>query len=138
MKDLLELHLAKCKIKWLFLGLLVTCIGSCNIHQSDEQALNLAHCQMHCRENLELCHATCSNHCAHCENSAAASAACGYDQYLQEIEVQGGIIARELNSYRDPLQCRKITCNCSADFNLCSQGCTGIIQKQLRAKPYCT
>jgi hypothetical protein len=45
---------------------------------------------------------------------------------------------RGLKSYHDPLQCRKVTCNCPSDFITCNQGCTGVIQKKLRSVPYCT
>lgn len=44
---------------------------------------------------------------------------------------------RELNSYRDPLQCRKVTCDCLSDFAICKKGCTGVIPTKLQAVPYC-
>jgi hypothetical protein len=42
-----------------------------------------------------------------------------------------------LNSYRDPLQCRKVTCNCHADYQVCIQSCSGVIHKQLRVASAC-
>ncbi len=121
-------------------GVLSLCILislSCTKQQNDEGFLHLSQCQTHCRKQFELCNTLCVNHCAHCNQVADESAEERYGKYVQEQEIQGETIAREVDSYRDPLKCRKVTCNCSADFTICEQGCTGIIQKQLRAKPYC-
>jgi hypothetical protein len=122
----------------ILFGFMIFSLLSCANQQNTEELHSISQCQTNCRELYELCKTQCLNHCAHCTEVADESAADRYEQYVQEQEVQGGTIARELNSYIDPLQCRKITCNCSADFTICDQGCTGVIQKQLRAKPYCT
>lgn len=66
-------------------------------------------------------------------NSAMKS----YGRYVHEQEVQGGMVIQELKSYRDPLQCRKVSCNCMADYNVCVQGMSGIIHKRLQVNPAC-
>ncbi|WP_081964831.1 acyltransferase [Legionella norrlandica] len=99
---------------------------------------SLNQCQQICLEHLEYCKQNCTNNCRNCSSSATISAQKNYLKYLHEIEVRGGYITRGLQSYRDPLQCRKVTCNCAADFNVCNQGCTGVIQKRLLPVPYCS
>jgi hypothetical protein len=40
-------------------------------------------------------------------------------------------VSRDLNSYRDPLQCRKVTCDCLADNNVCKASCRGLTPQVL-------
>lgn len=112
--------------------------SSCTTQQDRDRATTIAQCKISCSEQLDYCRELCLNNCPNCSAHAEYSTAKHYRKYLCQEEIQGGVIMRELNSYRDPLQCRKVTCNCSADYNICIQSCTGVIQKQLRALPYCT
>lgn len=95
-------------------------------------------CKMACMKQYHFCASKCVDNCPTCSAKAHQFAARNYAKYLNELKIEGGINDRELNSYRDPLQCRKISCNCVADFNTCNQGCTGVIQKRLLNVPYCT
>jgi hypothetical protein len=94
-------------------------------------------CLAVCAKRFESCKAICTNNCSICSENATQSAIKNYTNYVHEKRVEGGTIMRGLKSYRDPLQCRKVTCNCYADLSTCEQNCTGIIHKQLRAVPYC-
>ena len=94
-------------------------------------------CMSVCVQHLESCKRNCTNNCINCSFSATDTAAVNFFKYTNEIQVQGGYINRRLKSYRDPLQCRKVTCNCTSDFLTCKQSCTGIIQKRLQSLPYC-
>ncbi len=96
-----------------------------------------AACKNSCKERLKTCNQVCDNGCNECSLDAKCATARNYSRYIHEQNIQGGIIARELNSYRDPLQCRKTTCNCLADFNVCTQSCTGLIHKRLQVGPAC-
>lgn len=102
-----------------------------------QSAQEQAACKKNCIERLKVCSQVCDNSCQKCSLAANCSAARNYSRYKHEQYVQGGIIARELKSYRDPLQCRKTTCNCTADFNVCTQSCTGLIHKRLQVGPAC-
>lgn len=95
-------------------------------------------CKQLCLDKFNSCTSTCVNNCRACSLESSYNSGKNYTKYVHEQQIQGEIIARELNSYRDPLKCRKITCNCSADLNTCTQGCTGVIHKRLQTVPFCT
>lgn len=99
---------------------------------------SIRQCLKQCTIHYENCKPTCDNNCANCQMQAYKKAAVNYQRYAQQLKISGGYNVRELRSYRDPLQCRKVTCNCSADFLACRQACTGSIHKVLQAAPYCT
>ena len=122
----------------VLLIVMVMFLSSCT-HNSDNEdiPINFASCKMSCDKQAQACVATCRNSCDRCEAFREVSSSAYYKHYVHEQVVQGGTIARELNSYRDPLQCRKTTCDCLADFNVCLQLCRGVIQKQLRKAPKC-
>jgi hypothetical protein len=127
-----------------FLSRLVICVAciimlSCNSMTSSLQSKNTQNqCMQVCFKHLDFCKQHCDNNCRRCSRTATIEARNDYVKYLHEIKIRGGILTRGLNSYRDPLQCRKVTCNCASDFNTCKQGCTGIIHKKLQAIPYCS
>ena len=95
-------------------------------------------CLAQCTQRFDSCKTLCTNNCAVCSAKANQSMKKDYAEYVHEQQVEGGYVMRGLKSYRDPLQCRKVSCNCYADLSTCEQNCTGIIRKQLRAVPYCT
>lgn len=114
----------------LMVALLAGCI------QSTVTPQQLA-CLQTCENQLADCMKVCQNSCANCGVSATKSAANDFKQFKHQQCVQGAMVARELQSYRDPLQCRKTTCNCQADHKICLQSCTGIIHKRLQVPPTC-
>jgi hypothetical protein len=93
--------------------------------------------KVNCEQRLAQCRRVCINHCSHCVNKSLRSMADNYARYIHEQNTQGKRRIRQLNSYRDPLQCRKVTCNCEADYNMCKQANTGIIHKSLQVVPVC-
>lgn len=104
--------------------------------QVNPQSLTL--CKMTCVQHLEFCQKNCTNNCPTCSADSSYTSKSNHLKYVHEKQVQGGFNTRGLNSYRDPLQCRKVTCNCTSDFITCNQGCVGVIKKRLRSVPYCT
>ena len=60
-----------------------------------------------------------------------------YSHYKNQQKIQGIGIVRQVNSYRDLLQCRKTTCECPTDYQTCIQTCTGKIPKRLQVAPSC-
>jgi hypothetical protein len=118
----------------LFIGL-----TSCVTQQKTVlQKQNIKQCLVMCETRFGSCKSKCTNNCSKCSASSSFTSATNYKKYVHEEQVEGGLIARGLNSYRDPLQCRKVTCNCNADLMTCTQNCTGVIQKSLRSVPDCT
>jgi hypothetical protein len=114
---------------------LVSCATDEKI-QVNPQSLTL--CKMTCSQHLESCSQNCTNNCPRCSAESSYTSTKNYLKYVHEKQVEGGYIARGLKSYRDPLQCRKVSCNCISDFLACKQNCVGVIQKRLRPVPKCT
>lgn len=95
-------------------------------------------CEHTCGIRFAACNKQCVNNCRRCAANVNYSAARKYRRYVHEHCVKGENVALELNSYRDPLQCRKLTCDCRADYLICMQSCGGVIYKQLRVpRPCC-
>ena len=94
-------------------------------------------CKKTCHNRLKTCQQACHNNGAKCTFTENQSTVRRYGRYMNEQCVQGGIIMRDLQSYRDPLQCRKTTCNCWADYHVCAQSCSGVIHKRLQIAPAC-
>ncbi len=96
-----------------------------------------ATCQKNCESRVVACNKTCRNNCQQCNAYAKEKTAKSYYRYQHERYVKGEMLALELNSFRDPLQCRKTTCNCRADYQVCMQACGGVIHKRLQVTPAC-
>lgn len=114
----------------LLLCILFLFLYSCSYHKSTvDSARTVASCKQQCQKNARICDDACVNNCAACNICSKKKASNSYANYLREQCIQGGNIARELNSYCDPLQCRKTTCDCVADYKICIQSCASIIHK---------
>ena len=94
-------------------------------------------CSNVCLSQLNQCKIECRNNCSTCSRFEIAQAADAFKHYVYEQRMKGARVIRSLNSYRDPLQCRKTTCNCVQDFQVCHQACTGFIHKELKVPPVC-
>lgn len=113
-------------------------LASCTyLSQSAEHRRVLAACKISCEQKAKECSRVCTNNCPQCSAASWRSTVNYYRRYTNEQTVKGGIIAHELKSYRDPLQCRKITCDCVADYQQCRESCGGVIQKRIQAPPIC-
>jgi hypothetical protein len=94
-------------------------------------------CKAQCTERYNSCTKQCTNSCPQCTRNADQETLVNFLKYAKEEHVQGGAITRNLQSYRDPLECRKVSCSCYNDLMVCNQGCTGTIHKRLQSVPYC-
>jgi hypothetical protein len=112
-------------------------ISACDPQYNLVKSKEISSCKIFCLKQQESCQQRCVDNCPKCYHAATDSAANGFFKYTNVKQVEGGYINRRLISYRDPLQCRKVSCNCTADFLTCNQGCTGIIEKRLQSLPYC-
>lgn len=118
----------------LCLVLLSACAHRAEIIKSKHA---IAQCVAVCKQRALACNLVCRNNCRVCKAYVACTAKKNYCKYVNEKKVEGGIVARELNSYKDPLKCRKTTCNCPADYQVCVQHCGGKIRKVLTVPPVC-
>lgn len=124
-------NLLKLSISIILLGLM-----SCSQHVFFKRPTPaVAQCQATCAQHFESCKAQCRNSCRICSTKSKTSTEKRYERYGDQQMLQGKAINRELDSYRDPLQCLKVSCNCVADLDACNQGCTGIVRKQLLSNP---
>ncbi len=112
-------------------------IGCVNHQALSPRSNDQAACKASCAQWLQVCSQVCHNDCKDCNQSAHLNSVKNYRKYKCEQEIQGGFVARELNSFSDPLQCRKITCDCLADYTVCVQSCKGLIHKRLQVAPIC-
>jgi hypothetical protein len=115
----------------------ITLVGCASYQASLVSATTKATCKNTCQQRFKSCKQACHNNCQGCKQSSNRSVIHHFNKYKHEQCVQGGMIIRDLNSYRDPLQCKKITCDCLADYNVCTQSCSGIIHKSLQIAPVC-
>ncbi|KTC97067.1 acyltransferase [Legionella geestiana] len=126
--------------RWLLTGIFSVFLltGCVSPDKGLAPSKHLSPCQKACVAELAACKKVCRNNCVNCQLGASESAMKGFERYLREQYVKGQMLTRELKSYRDPLQCRKTTCDCQADLNVCMQSCSGVIQKRLKPAPQCT
>lgn len=122
----------------LMLCCMIALITSCASYErlmthSHERAV----CKASCQQRQMACNKTCENNCPNCCLIANQRAARDYQHYKKRQKIQGYGVVRQLNSYRDPLQCRKTTCECPTDYRTCIQTCTGKIPKRLQVAPSC-
>lgn len=123
----------------LFFCVMALGLLSCSTHHNTHlNSASVNQCKSMCIQRFDVCNKSCVDNCKNCTLSAYYRSSANFTKYSQEIKVMGGIVSRELNSYRDPLKCRKISCNCEADRDTCTQGCTGVIQKRLKIVHNCT
>lgn len=118
----------------LVLGITVLC--SCKGY-SPGHAQATRVCQQHCLQAYKKCDEICHKNCEDCGTRSYRDAEARYAQYRRERCIQGGVIMRQLQSFRDPLQCRKSTCDCEADLLVCKKSCTGVIPKRLQVPSIC-
>ena len=122
-----------CLMQFIFVMAFILLPG-CVSHKDKHEA---AQCKYTCQQKLNSCQKVCQNNTIHCITLANDHALKSYHSYKKQQCVQGKPVVRELQSYRDPLQCRKTTCDCNTDYRVCTQACTGLIHKRLQVAPTC-
>jgi hypothetical protein len=107
------------------------CLVSCT-YKSAEERSRIAACQVSCENRAIACKQTCRNNCKGCCASSTKTTVQNYRHYKHEVCVKGDFLTLQLNSFRDPLQCRKTTCDCRDDYQVCMQACSGMVYKSLQ------
>lgn len=111
--------------RFVVLFLMVFLISACH-HLSANTSYSVdpvANCHATCQKHLALCQSTCKDNCSQCSLGAYSEAHRSFVHYVHEQKLRGCEVSRELNSYLDPLQCRKVTCSCSDDYQRCNASC---------------
>lgn len=80
-----------------------------------------------CKDRLDTCIPMCKNNCEQCKRLADRTATKNDCRYRAQQQIKGEIALLELNSFRDPLQCLKVTCDCQADYRACTRSCGKVI-----------
>lgn len=126
-------------LKIILLGVLVVSLSACSRtpREDAQRACAQRACIQQCQIKKTACQNACSTSCKQCEADVNASMIKRYKTYVHEQCVQGERVALQLQSFRDPLQCRKTSCDCLADFRVCVGACRGNIRKSLQVTPFC-
>lgn len=119
------------------LGLICSLMLGCVTQKEALTRQDIRACQQRCDIQLHRCEPLCHESCKACSMTANQTTRKHYHDYVQDRFIQGRAIARQLYAYRDPLECRKASCNCQADYRVCAQACTGTIHKRLQVEPTC-
>lgn len=111
---------------------------SCRTNPKDvTEAQEKRACEQICLKNEQACLRTCDDSCKACQVREHENMARRYKTYVHEQYVQGKRVALQLQSFRDPLQCRKSSCDCPADYRVCMSACAGPVYKRLQVTPVC-
>ena len=103
-------------ISTLLFLLLISCV-------SLENQRYIRACKDICQQQSLKCQNLCNNDARHCQAIVMDKTLESYSKYVHQQRVQANDIALELQSFRNPLQCKKITCDCLADLRMCVKFC---------------
>lgn len=94
-------------------------------------------CLLACQQQQLRCHKLCLTDCPHCCKYTKMQGTVFYRRYLRRSRIEGKPAFSSLQSFYDPLQCNKNSCDCVQDFLLCEQNCQGKIHKRLKTYKFC-
>ena len=81
-------------------------------------------CIMRCHSRHHECKRSCTNTAPKCHRKAYTKTKVAFERYVDQQEIAGKPVNRDFNSFNDPLQCKKITCDCADDYALCRRVCS--------------
>ncbi|MDF1678418.1 MAG: acyltransferase [Legionellaceae bacterium] len=124
--------------RWLVYALLIFLAG-CSLSPKEDARRAQAEraCVDECKIKLAACKQRCTDSCKLCEKANRTQMIKRYKTYIHEQCVQGKRVALQLQSFYDPLQCHKTSCDCPADYRVCVGACRGKIRKYLQITPFC-
>jgi len=121
---------------FLFTAILLIC--SCaSTHEHDVAAQTVRSCTTLCKQQLLHCQTVCADNCKTCDFQSKKLTKQHYKRYIHERCIEGKTLIRRLQSYHDPLACRKMGCDCMADYRVCAEACHGSIHKQIQVEKAC-
>ena len=122
----------------MMVGFALLMLLSCtSTHEEVVDAQVKRACERTCEKERQVCLRTCDKSCKACQVRENEKMVRLYKTYIHEQCAQGKRVALQLQSFRDPLQCRKSSCDCPADYRVCMSACTGKIYKSLQVTPVC-
>lgn len=126
------------KYRFLLFALITVLLG-CQTTELFNQKLTTEQqqCVRMCVKKMQQCQTVCRNNCKNCQHIQAMETKREWCLYRHAQQVTGDVLFRQLNSYKDPLQCQKATCDCQADKMVCEQSCRGFIRKSLTVQRQC-
>ncbi len=125
-------------VRVVFVACALLFVLSCTSNPKDvAEAQDKRSCEQVCLKNQQSCLRTCDKSCATCQVRENEKMVRLYKTYVHEQCVQGKRVALQLQSFRDPLQCRKSSCDCPADYRVCMSACAGPVYKRLQVTPVC-
>ena len=125
-------------VRMIAVSLVCLFMLSCaSTHEDAVDAQAKRACERTCEQEKNVCLRTCDDSCKACQVRENEKMARLYKTYIHEQCAQGKRVALQLQSFRDPLQCRKSSCDCPADYRVCMSACAGPIYKRLQVTPVC-
>ena len=115
-------------------GLMTSCTG---LYDPSYNHPQVRQCIKACKVQQQRCQRQCDDSCALCLKKQKLRALSRYNQYRHERCTTGKSIIRTLQSYYDPLQCKKSSCDCTTDFRVCAEACWGLVNKRLQIAEQC-
>lgn len=91
-----------------------------------------------CNKTKQNCQNMCTNDTSLCQKNMMLQAKLEYGDYIKEKRTEGSQINRDLNSFYDPLQCSKISCDCDRDYRACYRMCGGKVKVKKRCIANCS
>ncbi len=127
------------RYRWMIASFLSMCLLGCSFtpKQDAKHAQAERACIDQCKIKQSACMKACSDSCIKCSKEQRSKMIKRYKTYIHEQCVQGKRVALQLQSFHDPLQCRKTSCDCPADYRVCVGQCRGKIRKYLQIAPFC-
>lgn len=89
-------------------------------------------CDAGCRAALTTCNQECQNSCQLCKKHTQRMTDRRYRIYVARQKAQGLPVIQMRDAYKDPLRCKKVTCDCASDYDICKQLCTGKVTPVLK------
>lgn len=116
---------------------LLLMLSCASTHQDVHDAEVKRACERVCEHEQQTCLRACDKSCKACQIRENKKMVRLYKDYIHEQCAQGKRVALQLQSFRDPLKCRKSSCDCPADYRVCMSACAGPVYKSLQVIPGC-
>jgi hypothetical protein len=95
-------------------------------------------CIQQCMKTKDRCLSLCTNDQDLCHKNSWLQADKEYQRYVKERQLVGRSINRDMNSFYDPLQCSKVSCDCESDYRACYRMCGGVVKVGKRCVAHCS
>lgn len=120
-------------INSLLVSVCLLMMSACSYyHHYHDRVVAKNACYQDCKVRQWQCAAVCDQDSKLCNAKAEAIAGVHFNHYRHQQCVKGEGMTLELDSFRDPLACLKMSCECKQDYRICVQLCQNDIYKRLQ------